>query len=69
MAGLAALAETGSDDHVVLSSLSIEHAEEMLIQRALIVTGGNRTRAAQLLGVSVRTLRNKLSSQVAGQKS
>jgi DNA-binding NtrC family response regulator len=69
MAGLAAFAGAKPDDHVVLSSLSIEHAEETLIQRALIVTGGNRTRAAQLLGVSVRTLRNKLSSQVAGQKS
>jgi DNA-binding NtrC family response regulator len=70
MAGLAAaLTESKPDDLVVLNSLSIEHAESMLIQRALVVTGGNRTRAAELLGVSVRTLRNKLSSQTVGQKS
>jgi DNA-binding NtrC family response regulator len=69
MAGLAVLAESKPDDLVVLNSLSIEHAEAMLIQRALVVTGGNRTRAAQLLGVSVRTLRNKLSAQTVGQKS
>jgi DNA-binding protein Fis len=30
------------------------------IQRALAATGGNRTRAAKLLGISERTLRNKL---------
>jgi DNA-binding NtrC family response regulator len=70
LAGLSALVEAKPDDLVVLNSLSIEHAEAMLIQRALVVTGGNRTRAAELLGVSVRTLRNKLSGQQqVGQKS
>ena len=68
MAGLSVLGESKPDDLVVLNSLSIEHAETMLIQRALVVTGGNRTRAAELLGVSVRTLRNKLSGQTVGQK-
>jgi DNA-binding NtrC family response regulator len=63
--------EAKPDDSVVLKSLSIELAEAALIERALRVTGGNRTRAAELLGVSVRTLRNKLSgqSQATGQKS
>jgi DNA-binding NtrC family response regulator len=57
---------------VVLTSLDISRAETQLIERALQVSGGNRTRAAELLGMSVRTLRNKLNGpsragdQVAG---
>ncbi len=48
---------------VVLPNLNIGDAESCLIARALEVSGGNRTRAAKLLGMSVRTLRNKLNSQ------
>lgn len=46
---------------IVLSSLNIDEAEAVLIQRALEAAKGNRTRTAQLLGISVRTLRNKLN--------
>jgi len=46
---------------IVLTSLDVGEAEAVLIQRALDTTGGNRTRAAKLLGISVRTLRNKLN--------
>jgi len=46
---------------VVLTSLNIDEAERALIMRALEVTKGNRTRTAELLGISVRTLRNKLN--------
>ncbi|MBA3670545.1 MAG: sigma-54-dependent Fis family transcriptional regulator [Gemmatimonadaceae bacterium] len=46
---------------VVLTSLVVAEAEATLIARALEVTEGNRTRAAELLGLSVRTLRNKLN--------
>jgi DNA-binding NtrC family response regulator len=31
------------------------------IERALVATGGNRTKASKLLGISERTLRNKLN--------
>lgn len=48
---------------LVLTSLDVGEAEMRLIQRALEVSEGNRTRAALLLGMSVRTLRNKLSGQ------
>lgn len=46
---------------VVLTSLNIDEAERALILRALEVAKNNRTRTAQLLGISVRTLRNKLN--------
>jgi DNA-binding NtrC family response regulator len=34
--------------------------EKNAIKAALLQTGGNRTKAAELLGISIRTLRNKL---------
>jgi DNA-binding NtrC family response regulator len=46
---------------VVLHSLDVNEAERVLIERALVVAENNRTRAAELLGISVRTLRNKLN--------
>ncbi len=39
---------------------SIEEMEKKLINRALSETNGNRTHAARALGISIRTLRNKL---------
>ncbi|MEP7383051.1 MAG: helix-turn-helix domain-containing protein, partial [Gemmatimonadota bacterium] len=46
---------------IVLTSLNVEVAERAMIQRALELTRGNRTKTADLLGISVRTLRNKLN--------
>ena len=46
---------------VVLTSLNVDAAEQQLIERALDVSSGNRTRAAELLGMSIRTLRSKLN--------
>lgn len=43
---------------------SLATMEQRLITKALEATGGNKTRAAQLLGISVRTLRNKLQAKV-----
>ncbi len=48
-------------DGAGLSTLNLAEAERVLIQRALEATGNNRTKAAELLGISVRTLRNKLN--------
>ncbi|MDR2946981.1 MAG: sigma-54 dependent transcriptional regulator [Candidatus Adiutrix sp.] len=41
--------------------MTIEEMERRLIGRALNETDGNRTHAAKILGISVRTLRNKLA--------
>jgi len=50
-----------SDADITLHTLNVAEAEQVLIQRALVAAGYNRTRAAELLGISVRTLRNKLN--------
>ena len=39
---------------------SLRDAERHLLERTLEATGGNRTRAAELMGVSLRTIRNKI---------
>ncbi len=49
------------DSGIRLQTLNLSEAEDALIQRALEITGDNRTRAAELLGIHVRTLRNKLN--------
>ena len=41
--------------------LDLSKLEAIAIEKALKTTGGNRTKAAELLGISVRTLRNKLN--------
>jgi two-component system response regulator FlrC len=43
-----------------ITSLSIKEMEEKLIIAALKETNGNRTKAAEKLGITARTLRNKL---------
>jgi len=40
---------------------TLREMEKKLIARSLQETGGNRTHAAKILGISVRTLRNKLN--------
>lgn len=41
--------------------MSLREAEKLLIKKALIYTAENRTQAAKILGVSIRTLRNKIN--------
>ena len=44
-----------------LNLMSLKEAEKLLIKKALIHTSENRTQAAKILGVSIRTLRNKIN--------
>lgn len=57
-----AASANGTDTGVVLTTLNVADVERTLIARALEMAGGNRTRASELLGISVRTLRNKLNT-------
>jgi DNA-binding NtrC family response regulator len=41
--------------------ISLSEAEKQLIFKTLTKTNGNRTKAAEILGISIRTLRNKLN--------
>jgi DNA-binding NtrC family response regulator len=40
--------------------LTLRDLERSLLEKTLDATGGNRTRAASMLGVSLRTVRNKI---------
>ena len=53
-------ATTGRADDVFHESLSVEENEKRLVQNALVKAKGNRTRAAELMGISRRTLHRKL---------
>jgi two-component system, response regulator FlrC len=58
-------------EEISWSSLCLREMEEKMIFRALEKTNGNRTHAAKMLGISIRTLRNKLNeyrlNPVAGE--
>lgn len=47
----------------------LHELEKSAILRTLEMTGGNRTRAAELLQVSIRTLRNKLAEYRSGEEA
>ncbi|MCC6954829.1 MAG: helix-turn-helix domain-containing protein, partial [Deltaproteobacteria bacterium] len=55
-----AAAEGTGDGLKLQPGLSVAEAEKRLIMETLKSTGNNKTRAAELLGISIRTLRNKL---------
>ena len=57
----AVVTESAAEDFLVLpSGTTIDDAERALVKRTLILTKGNKTRAAEVLGISLKTLFNKL---------
>lgn len=61
----------GSDAGVVPVQVgaTVDEAERLLILRTLEATGQNKTRAAEILGVSLKTLHNKLKAYGAARES
>ena len=55
------------DDAVIRAGLSVRAMEKILIDRTMQAVNQNRTKASELLGISVRTLRNKLNEYKGGQ--
>jgi len=62
----AAAAADGGDAVALLVGTSLEEAERVLIQKTLAAAGNNKTQAAHTLGISLKTLHNKLRRYAAG---
>lgn len=61
VAAAANAGSSGGANEGAPAPFNLDELERQAIGRALVATGGNRTRAAKLLGISERTLRNKLN--------
>jgi transcriptional regulator with PAS, ATPase and Fis domain len=59
---------SGGDGVLIPGGATLYEAEEALIEAALQRAGGNRTRAAKMLGIGVRTLRRKLNEKNKREK-
>jgi DNA-binding protein Fis len=60
------LQATGEEEPENLLSLPLAEIEKRHIFRVLSSTGGNKTRAAKILGIDTKTLYNKLKSYQVG---
>jgi transcriptional regulator with PAS, ATPase and Fis domain len=62
--------DTGDPNSVRLRiGTTISEAEKVLIQRTLVHTKNNKTRAAEILGISLKTLHNKLKEYGAAAEA
>jgi len=54
---------TGAAPGVLSAGMTVDEAERQLITITLAHTGGNKTKAAAMLGISLKTLHNKLARE------
>jgi DNA-binding NtrC family response regulator len=55
-----------SSDVMLTPGMTVDEAEQKLILATLDAAGGNKTRAAEMLGISLKTLHNKLNRMKQG---
>jgi DNA-binding NtrC family response regulator len=68
LAGLAPVSTPAPAASDLAPGTTVEEAERRLIEITLEHTGGNKTRAAEMLGISLKTLHNKLNRMNLRQK-
>jgi DNA-binding NtrC family response regulator len=61
MAAASAPAAQTAGGTALAAGITVDEAERRLIELTLAHTGGNKTRAAEMLGISLKTLHNKLN--------
>jgi len=59
--GAAPVAPAPANGLTIAPGMTVDEAEEKLIFATLDAAGGNKTRAAEMLGISLKTLHNKLN--------
>ncbi len=59
--GTAAAAPGPANALTIAPGMTVDEAEQKLIVATLAAAGGNKTRAAEMLGISLKTLHNKLN--------
>ena len=60
-AGVTRAERASPDGHALRPGMTVDEAETELIRLTLVHTGNNKTRAAEILGISLKTLHNKLN--------
>jgi DNA-binding NtrC family response regulator len=59
--GTVAASATSPGGPALTAGTTVDEVERQLIEITLVHTGGNKTRAAEMLGISLKTLHNKLN--------